>query len=194
MGFGWMVPEFGPVIRRAVVGKVVLDAGAGDLKWARRLVELGARKLIALDKEGPPRRIRSRIVYHQTYFDEFLDGPHDSWDVLFCAWPDNREMPGLLRLLRESSVVLVIAKNTDGTACGTPTFWKLLSHRRLLAAVEHPRNWLHVYGAECGSADKRVPTVEEHAGMFQHGPELTSEEGEKLVRVLTRLKAPDDEA
>jgi hypothetical protein len=60
-------------------------------------------------------------------------------------------------------VVIYLGKCTDGTMCGTPRLWYLLSRREVLCHEPDRTNTLIVYGP--GRDDIRLPLREEHAGI-----------------------------
>jgi hypothetical protein len=167
MSHGFIAEEFIEPIKKVVNDKVVLDIGAGDLDLARLVVRFGASKVIAIDKELFHERNRSkRIEIARMYFSDYWSGldirKPVPWVVGLLSWPVNWTTDGLLPLVSSSKQLIVLSKNSDGSACGTPALWRHLSRRVLLECIPNRKNWLTIYGNEIGP--HRIPTGEEMAG------------------------------
>ena len=167
MSWGVIHKDFEEPIRKTVKGKVVLDIGAGDLDLASQLLKLGAKRIVAVDKEIGKTRSK-RIVRYGEYLDNFLKRVYGEeglrWDVAFLSWPSNWHMPGLRELLFFSKKIVVLSKNSDATACGTSGLWRYLQTRELEWAIPNVRNWLHIYSHDEDLG--RAPTGEERAGIL----------------------------
>jgi len=142
-----------------LVGKTLHDLGAGDLELAQECLSLGAKHVVAIDKEGMPRRSLKRITKLHLSFAEFA-GPAPT---VVLSWPVNWVVEGLLRLVREAETVVYLGTNTDGMACGTKILWKHLATREVLAHVPVHGNTLIVYGALLVKSRKVLP--EEYAAL-----------------------------
>ena len=148
MGYGEITTEMEAVLRPLVKGKVVYDLGAGDLHHARHLLQLGARRIVAIDKGDfvaidkeyqPPSTPRIETI--SGYFDA-VPIPPGGIEVAFVCWPCNRYNPGLVTWLEAAEYVIYIGSNFDGTACGSPDLFEHLLRRRLTGYVPHRRNSL----------------------------------------------------
>ena len=161
MANGELLPEMEPVIADIVRGMEVYDLGAGDLTYAKRLLQLGADRIVAVDKEGfCPSRFRGRAIHAvRTYFQD-VQVPPGGIEVAWVSWPCNRPLPGLTRLLAASARVIYMGCNTGGSCCGELPLWDHLTRRRILAHVPHMRNSLIVYGDPLPE-DERRPLVGE---------------------------------
>lgn len=151
-----------------VVGKYVADLGAGDLALSRHLVNIGARSVLAVDKNEMPRNRNKAIQQLRARFDVaqqvLLSEPAD---VAFLSWPVNHPTPGLMVIVAMTPCVVYLGKNSDGTACGTPGLFGELLRRKVLAFVPDRTNTLIVYGEQL--AEPREPLSEEAAGLLNTG-------------------------
>lgn len=159
MSYGTLTPEQEAALRPYVAGRVVHDLGAGDLTYARRLLDLGAQEVVAIDKERSFVSSVPGITYRQAYFHEVEPG----LGTVFLSWPVNWNDRALLLHALSAHTLVYLGKNTDGTACGTPALFEAMVHRALLAYVPDPRNCLVITGPI--QAHARTPTPEERAGM-----------------------------
>lgn len=161
-----------------VAGRAVHDLGAGRGELAIELLTLGAAAVEAVDKESVPANT-SRTRYHRAYFKDYRP---ESVDVAFVSWPQNNEgtTHELLPLLERAATIVYLGKNTDGTACGTPSLFQYLAGRALLDYVPDRRNVLAVYGAPLGRERAGFELrQEELAGLTTYdGSVLDYEEGE----------------
>lgn len=169
MTFGSIVSDFIEPIQSTVKGKVVIDVGAGDLSLSKQLLKLGAKKIIAVDKQLPSKTSVQGIELVPSYFHEFVR-TRKRWDVAFISWPVNWEIEGLVPIIHRSETVILLSKNTDGTACGFKHMWQTLARREIEYAIPHIRNWLHIYSGEVdeprkltGEEEAALDTMEEYA-------------------------------
>lgn len=163
------------VVQEAVKGKTVFDLGAGDYTNSLILRGLGATRVVAIDKEffGPTNKPMKGVTQFQMTFEAFLhvqrtklqkvDFPKGD-DVAFLSWPSNHEMKGLLDLLSWFNCIIYLGKNTDGTACAWPEFFRTMQKRPVLSYVPHRRNTLIHYGATFQKLERGMKG-EELAGM-----------------------------
>lgn len=170
MSFGKIVDQFVEPIRSTIKGKRVLDLGCHDLTLTRELVKLGAKKVIGIDEKPLSRNNSKKINIYRMSFVDYLDDVLHSrnprqWDVLFLSWPPNWHTPGLQSLVELSSKLIVISKNTDGSACGTLTLWGQLRSFKVEWSIPHPANWMHIYS---NKKVTRPATGEEKAAVDQH--------------------------
>lgn len=168
MPYGEITKAMDDVLRPLVKGRMVLDLGSGDGAWSRRLVDLGAGHVHAIDKERGPRvRANRRITREVAYFEHACP---PAAEVALVAWPVNAGfgLPGLLDLLARVPVVAYLGSNFGGTACGWPAFFRYLLERDLLACVSTPRNSLIVVGAPLDAP--RGGTPEEEAALSTGEP------------------------
>jgi len=145
MPHGYLNDEMEEAIAKLIQGKTVWDLGAGDYGHARRLVELGASKVIAIDKEISkdcgPLNIEPRMCYFKD-----VEVPSEGIDVAWVSWPCNYPLLGLKRLLEGSKLVIYLGLNTDGNACGPKDIWEHLACREIVSHVPNRRNSLIAYG------------------------------------------------
>lgn len=149
------------VVERNVEGQVVVDLGAGDGNLSLELVELGARRVIAVDKNPMPRYLSEAGA--ETVCLPFKRLVFLPADVAFLSWPDNHEQKGLLEILERIPVVVYLGKNTDGAACAWPLFFARMLEREVLDYVPAPENTLIVWGPR--RVVQRQPLGEELAGL-----------------------------
>lgn len=151
MAFGRISDDQWNVIAKHVKGRVVHDLGAGRCENSLLLLEHGAKKVIAVDKESMPSLRDTRLQTIRAYF----DGCNFAVDVAFVAWPINTPQAGLVPLLRRAKTVIYIGKNTDGTMCAWPGFWRSLMEREILDYVPEFMNTVIVYGDVTGPRNLR---------------------------------------
>lgn len=165
----WTCSSFGQLtefqekaILRYLRTPVILDLGCGDLSLAYRLVSLGARSVIGLDKN--PSKVRPgmpQVIFVQTTFEYWaLEVP-----VVFVSWPSNYYNEHLLRIIQNTPRVIYLGSNLEGSACGDPSLFKHLACRDVLVHVPDPRNSLIVYGHRARRPRRHMP--EELAGIQQ---------------------------
>ena len=163
MSYGHLDDDQAEVVKRWVEGKVVLDLGAGDMALAQQLIQLGAKKVIAMDKDirslGPNPRIEVRQGYFHNLFSDLLRDAEarEEIDIVFCSWPPNYQT-NVEMVIALFERLIYLGANTGGSACGGEWFWKPLLSREVLDYVPSRRNTLCVYGP---SHVDRVPTGEE---------------------------------
>lgn len=177
MPYGKLSCAQADILRRHLGGRVVHDLGAGNLGLTRRLLDLGALSVVAVDKERLPRLRDPRIRCVSTTFEKCLDTP----DVAFVSWPSNRPLPGLVPLLHRAQLVIYLGKNTDGSACGHWTLFSSLLHREVLAYLPERENTMIVYGDPGKTV--REPLGEEMAALTMDECMWGFEEAEGLTRV-----------
>jgi hypothetical protein len=161
-------------IKRFIQGRQVTDLGAGTYYLAKQLVNMGARKVIAVDVERRPVNNLSYVEVVQSRAEYY----HEPIDVLFVSWPSNNQsMHGFISACERASNIIYLGKNTDGAACGTPAFFRYLLGRKVLAYLPDQRNTLIVYGGVINGM--RESFGEELAGLDECNEILSYEEVEK---------------
>lgn len=147
-------------LRPFVSGRVVHDVCSGpEFPLAGDLLELGAKKVVAIDKERRSARSRARVEYYHMRLHEFKGKAA----VVMLSWPPNHAIDGLLGILERARVVIYLGSNTGGNACGTPALFRHLIRRELLAYVPHSSNSMIVVGDSLGAP--RAKTGEECAAL-----------------------------
>jgi len=167
------------VVRRFVHGQTVMDLGAGDLKMALTLVDLGEHRVIAVDRHPLPDSPDSRVQGLQSYFHNLTERAK----VVLASWIVNWRC-GIVDILADAEIIIYLGKNTDGSACGYDMMWNHLRSREILAHVPDRKNTLTVYGPRVvvrpltGEEiaflhDHTVLSFEhaEHESKFNHGTE-----------------------
>lgn len=163
MPYGLLTREQEEILAPFVEGRHVYDLGAGDLTLSRRLLQLGASRVTAIDKEGWPEgtAVPEEIQLVPSYFHALSPRP-ESIAVAFLSWPANWYTDYLVHLLSKSKLVVYLGINSRerGLACGDRALWRHLTLRVLLASQEHPRNNLLIYGG-CGEERELHPEERE---------------------------------
>lgn len=160
VSYGVLHTGQGEAVQRVVQGRVVHDLGAGDLVLANELLNMGASRVVAIDKQ-PPYGWRGdpRIQVIQSYFHQYSG----EIDVAFMSWPQNYNDEGVLNLIKRAGTVIYLGKNTDGSACGSIRMFEHLVGRELLTHVPCRENTLLIYGKEL--QEPREPVGEEKAAL-----------------------------
>ena len=157
--YGFISQRQRDIIQRRVTGRTVTDLGAYCLEHSHTLLWLGASSVIAVDKGIMPDKHDMRIKKVRSYFHDYTA----PISLAFVSWPINNDDKGLLALVQRAKQVIVLSKNTDGTACGFPGLYRHLTTRALLHYEPDPKNCLIVVGGKL--LKPRKPTGEERAGM-----------------------------
>lgn len=168
-------------IQEHVRGQRVMDLGAGDLTWAKNLCWLGAREVIAVDKD--PRVLQYPSIPIEPNKDWYMNkdilntsittphsikgvyayfqevNPDTVPPVVFLSWPQNYYMEGLLPLVERAEKVIYLGTNLDGSECGFPALFEHFLQRRLIEYVPTKKNSLLVLGERLPTP--RKPTLEE---------------------------------
>lgn len=128
-------------LRAVVKDQDILDLGACDLAGSDMLVELGARSVLAVDRNRMPTPSSERIITKQCYFHQ-LD---EVRPVVFASWIVNWDV-NIDPHLEQAKFIVSISKNTDQSACGYTRMWEHLRRREVLLHLPDQRNVLTVYG------------------------------------------------
>lgn len=182
MSYGTLDAHQSKALASFVKGRSIFDFGAGDCKLSQKLLKLGATGVQAVDQLEPPRRkLPCNLRYLQR---RFRDLDTRNYGTIFISWPTND--PGcswLATVVSKSDRTIYLGKNTDGTACGNPEFFRELVHRELLAYVPSPMNTLIIVGERLPT--KREPMPEELAGLTLYtSPILAYRDIEKSPRYV----------
>jgi hypothetical protein len=171
-----------------VADRAVHDFGAGDLELSHRIVELGATKLIAIDRHDMPTPTSAAIERQKAYYENIRDQAADV-DVALLSWPVN--WPCCLEPFVEAArVVIYLGKCTDGSMCAYPGLWAALTGREVLAHVPDRSNTLIVYGPAKRPGRRLLP--EEYAGV--HHEHMWSYDEIMLAMIATRYDRMLDES
>jgi hypothetical protein len=170
MSFGQLNRSQIHALRPLIRGQVVHDLGCGDRQLAKQLAALGAKTVVAVDKEPYGYCLRSDVITVEESFERYLR-MRPTIDVAFVSWPATGPLSfegigspvyALLGLVISAARVVYLGKNTDGIICGHPHLFRHLARRPLLAHVPDEWNTLLVYGS---GVVTREPVLEEQAGM-----------------------------
>lgn len=162
--FGIITEEMEPIISKYVKGRKVFDLMGGEGFLSVRLRELGARECVVVDYKLNTRFLKSEgLRYYKASMeslkfkpqDDEVNGARGEDDVAFCSWIPNNPVHGLLRVLLPFKKVIYLGKNTDGTACAWPEFFRQMRRRRILDYHNDRRNTLIVYGADAESGNRK---------------------------------------
>jgi len=166
MPYGKLNRVMEQVLRPHLKDQEVWDLGAGDLALAQRLVQLGAKKVVAVEKE-PMRGRPGKIELKHGYFKDVADTAPDIIPVVFLSWPQTRPQPGLLDLVDRALKVIYLGSNTDGNACGFPRLFANFYYRTLLAHVPCQANSMMVYDTYRHPKEEPRLLVAEEFAIFQ---------------------------
>lgn len=158
---GQLTDDQESVLSGEVRDQVVYDLGAGSCRLSYRLLELGASKVIAVDRnpDPDPKNHPDQVEYRRAYFHE-LDPITEG--LAFVSWPQ-QYLQGLVKLVKKAPKLVYLGCNTDYTACAPTEFWEHVTRRELLYHVPHHRNTLLVYGKR--TSEQRELVLEEKAGL-----------------------------
>jgi hypothetical protein len=178
------------IVRRFVTGRAVHDLGAGDFFLSRCLIDLGARRVFAVERQarhsgileagspyeavqvvGAGFRALGKVARHHRRVQDPLPA---AWtpDVAFVSWPTPEDSKftshsdySLLAFVRRAKVVIYLGSNLDGTMCGSRKLYEHLGRREVLAHEPDRRNTLIVYGRLLPRGRGRELLPEERAGI-----------------------------
>lgn len=162
MGYGYLNDKQYETVSKYVRDRHVHDLGAGDMRLSIEIASMGARSVVAVDKEpieSGYQKLSRKVRVVKSLYQDYLG----AIDIAFVSWPSNWETPGLLGCLERAQLVIYLGKNTEGTICGTPGFYEHLRRRKLLEYVPVRKNTLIIVGNMLSR--KRAATFEEKAGM-----------------------------
>lgn len=158
MSYGQLHPEAQEIVAQLVRDKEVWDLGAGFGDFCRRLLRLGARKVVAIEKawkQHPPDFGTLNIDVRAEYFKD-VEPPSEGIEVAFLSWPFNIRMEGLIELLKASETVIYLGSNAQGNACGYPELFEHFRSREIKAYIPSLNDTFILYGP----ADLETPRIE----------------------------------
>jgi hypothetical protein len=164
MAHGILTSEQAQALKPIIAGRHVTDLGCGDMVLSVQLATLGARVVLAIDKEFPHRVLKTdRVVFQrQDFFDM-----SDVEDIAFVSWPSNRVSKGLTALVLNAKTVIYLGKNTDGNSCGSHDLFRAMLLRDVSLHVPDMTNTLIVTERRELEKAPRFPLAEEFAAL--HG-------------------------
>lgn len=145
--FGHLTNKMAEQLGSVVQGRTVWDLGAGYLGYSSRLLDLGAHKVIAVEKEDLDVAVPKGVELRRNYFTDVAPEPIE---VAFLSWPQNNRLWGLIGLLERAERVVYLGSNTSGSACGPRDLWDHLTFRTIEAYIPTQRNTFIVYGSPSG--------------------------------------------
>lgn len=143
-----------------VSNKIVYDLGAGTGEHSTILAKLGAKQVVAVDKESIRISHSSKILKIEK---SFIEIEVKDIDIAFLSWPVNYHCNGLISLLKRSNRIVYLGRNTNGTTCGTVDLFEYFLHRKLIDYISEYRNTLIIYGEEIL---KRISNLQEEIAIF----------------------------
>lgn len=147
VSYGRPTPIQEGIIEQYVKGKEVHDIFAGALYLSHRMLEMGAKRVHAIDSQlAAKNNADLRIVQHAVTVEEFLKHRSGRRVTAFISWPDHFVTRGIGLLLARFSKVLYLGCNTGGTRCGSEALWQDLLTREVLEYAPDKKNTLIVYG------------------------------------------------
>jgi hypothetical protein len=156
-------------VAEVVRGKLVHDIGAGDQRLSTLLVKLGAREVVAIDKEPsgrPPKEVKtvtSTFVAFAAANPQLCVEQGGFLDISFLSWPVNHADLGMSHLVAYSKIVIYLGKCTDGMSCGWPGLFDHFLRRELSVYIPSRQNTLCIYGSKLSVP--RAGEYEERAGL-----------------------------
>ena len=189
--YGRLSPAQVSIVRRVVQGQTVHDLGAGDFLLSRCLIDLGARKVFAIERTaqqggileyGTPYegvyvvkasfRGLGQVVRHGRRAKEPLSEAFRAPAVALVSWPSAEDSKftshsdySILGYVRRARTVIYLGSNLDGTMCGSRKLYEHLARREVLAHEPARRNTLIVYGRLLPLGRGRELLPEEQAGL-----------------------------
>jgi len=167
VSYGHLSRAMLPIVRQHVRGQVVWDLGCGDLGWARKLLSLGASRVVGIDKEPWTYGDDERLEVRRQLFIE-VEIPDEGIDLAFVSWPANYVLHGLLDILKASRKVIYLGSNLGGSACAWTDFFDYILTRELLDHTPNVRNSLLVLGDHLPEGERRQLLTPEEIGAGAH--------------------------
>jgi hypothetical protein len=160
MAYGRLTLEQELALTPHIQGSLVHDLGAGDLILAADLLRLGAKQVVAIDKNPYRKKAPQGITPVTCYFEAYPS----PIDIAFMSWPQNTFDAGLLNICRRARIVVYLGRNTGGQACSFSTLSQHLATRQVLAHAPDEYNSLIIYSSVL---EPRRYLPEEYAAIFQ---------------------------
>lgn len=173
------------LVREHVPGEVVWDLGAGNGYYTSLLIQEGASRVIAVDKEQShdwqvpqdERVTRIRCSFSQVRVPEVQP-------VAYLSFPSNYPLPGLVDLLKNFRKVIYFGSNLGNTSCGDVSLFEHLSSREVLGSITRFNTTLTVYGPEPRGSSLLLP---EEFGALNTLEAMDLEEAEAALTAAGRL-------
>lgn len=168
---GELTPPQQATLAHWVLGKHVHDLGAGDTKLSRKLLELGAVHVTAVDKSYPASKSKPLgLDLVAAWFHEYkapIEVAFLSWPTpLYLFPPAPHYIQGLVDLCASAPIVAYLGSNF-GSRCGNVELWQHLGTRRVLGHVPDRRNTLIVYGSQGARIPGQGLLPEEKAALYR---------------------------
>lgn len=194
MSYGSLSDAQARVVRRHVKGRCVHDLGAGNLLLSHQLLQLGARRVVAVDMHidfGADLPLPG-VDFVCSSFRRF----EDPVSVALVSWPAQYGTQGLTQILSGANKVLYLGLNDGETVCGDKLFFEAMRKREVLHLVECPNNDLIVYGPR---RVRRAPNAHEERAKARYnwidgGEESALSRGRKVLRRLLESAAAEEDA
>jgi hypothetical protein len=150
MTWGYLDSHQSRAVTPFITGKEVYDLGAGYCILSERLIELGASKVIAVDKGFPQDAKRNKRIKHiEKYFADLVTDKKFNPEIVFISWPINNPSSDLLaEIVKLAKITIYLGTNFGGSQCGSRRFFEELSRRNLLSYVPHRTNNLIIVSDE----------------------------------------------
>ena len=170
MMWGQPTEEQGEALRPYISEREVWDICAGTGELSIWLKQLGAGRVVALDKtEMTKDRIdelhRHDVGFIHSYLHEVPPFPAE---VAFLSWPPTYAT-GIGEWCEEVPLLVYLGSNCNGIICGHDFFWDAMRYREVLTCIPDPRNTMIVYGPHQTKARNREQMMyEEKAAISRH--------------------------
>lgn len=163
MSYGKLNLEQEKIVETYVKNQTVYDLGAGDCVLSEKILALGAKKVVAVDKENFPCDKKIQKIT-STFLKVF--SLVKSIETSFISWPQHYAMDGLIELIRISDEIIYLGSNTDGNFCGNPDIFEEFRFRPVISYSPSKANTLIVYGKR-GNKKRKITELygEEFAGL-----------------------------
>lgn len=196
MSYGTLSSRQAQVVSKLVSRRIVHDLGAGCLGLTKQLLELGARRVVAVDRRidfmgtVPP-----RVSFKMLSFED-LAKSKEHIGVAFVSWPPQYGTEGLARVLGPAPTVIYLGVNTRDTVCGSKQLFEHFRKREVLHYIEDPANDLIVYGPR---RTRREPNGHERRAELGYNwlgedPEKAEVYGRKTLMRMLEYCAREEEA
>jgi hypothetical protein len=153
--YGHLTAEMIQTITPFIQNRTVWDLGAGTLWHAQQLLKMGAKEIIAVEKE-PIHDLHPKVHVVNSYFSRRLIPP-EGIPVAYLSWPVNYRNPELIEMLKQSGIIIYLGSNMDGSVCGDIDLFRHVTTRTILAHHEHPHNTLTIYGSVLTKPRQQTP-------------------------------------
>jgi hypothetical protein len=145
VAFWFLTPGQRQQLDRVVRGREIVDLGAGDGSLVRLCLELGAERVLALDKEYGRDLSIEEPWQHECLVQDVQLLPNQ---VALISWPVTSfyTTNGLLQAVERCGTVVYIGFNDNVTACGNIAFFNALELRYGTPFQMDRRQHMRIYG------------------------------------------------